>query len=57
MTDVDERRHDNLLSSYACKTRVSGTQFPLKALQKEYGFTVEHIVAAARDQLALAPQA
>ena len=56
MTDVDKTRHDNPLSSYA-RRRVSGTRFPLKALQKEYGFTVEHLVAAARDQLALAPQA
>jgi hypothetical protein len=29
----------------------------LKSLQREYGFTVDNIVAAARDQLALAPQA
>jgi transketolase len=34
-----------------------GTSASLKSLQREYGFTVDNIVAAARDQLALAPQA
>jgi transketolase len=34
-----------------------GASAPLKALQKEYGFTVDNVVAAARAQLALAPQA
>ncbi len=29
-----------------------GASAPLKALQKEYGFTVENVVAAARAQLA-----
>ena len=28
-----------------------GASAPLKALQKEYGFTVENVVAAARAQL------
>jgi transketolase len=31
-----------------------GASAPLKELQKEYGFTVENVVAAARAQLALA---
>jgi transketolase len=34
-----------------------GASAPLKSLQKEYGFTVDNVVAAARAQLALAPQA
>ena len=34
-----------------------GASAPLKALQKEYGFTVDNVVAAAKAQLALAPQA
>ena len=33
-----------------------GASAPLKALQKEYGFTVEKVVAAARAQLAPMPQ-
>ena len=32
-----------------------GASAPLKALQKEYGFTVENVVAAARAQLAPTP--
>jgi transketolase len=31
-----------------------GASAPLKELQKKFGFTPEHVVAAARDQLALA---
>ena len=34
-----------------------GASAPLKSLQKEYGFTVDNVVAAARAQLALAPPA
>jgi transketolase len=30
-----------------------GASAPLKALQQKFGFTSEHIVAAAKDQLAL----
>ena len=33
-----------------------GASAPLKSLQKEYGFTVDNVVAAARDQLPLAAQ-
>jgi transketolase len=33
-----------------------GASAPLKALMTEYGFTVDNVVAAARDQLALASQ-
>ena len=33
-----------------------GASAPLKALQKEYGFTVENVVAAAKAQLAPMPQ-
>ena len=29
-----------------------GASAPLKALQKEFGFTVEHVVAAVKTQLA-----
>ena len=31
-----------------------GPSAPLKELQKKFGFTADHVVAAARDQLALA---
>jgi transketolase len=31
-----------------------GASAPLKELQKKFGFTVEHVVAAAREQLARA---
>jgi len=34
----------------------SGGSAPLKALMKEYGFIVEHVVAAAEAQLALVAQ-
>ena len=34
-----------------------GASAPLKALQKEYGFTVDNVVAAARAQLASVPTA
>jgi transketolase len=33
-----------------------GASAPLKALQKEYGFTVDNVVAAAKAQLAPVPQ-
>jgi transketolase len=33
-----------------------GASAPLKALQEAYGFTVDIVVAAARDQLAAARQ-
>ena len=33
-----------------------GASAPLKALQKEYGFTVDNVVAAAKAQIALTPQ-
>jgi transketolase len=32
-----------------------GASAPLKALQKEYGFTVDHVVAAAKAQCAIVP--
>ena len=34
-----------------------GASAPLKALQKEYGFTVEKVVAAAKAQLLAVAQA
>ena len=34
-----------------------GASAPLKELQKEYGFTVEKVVAAVRAQIARAPRA
>jgi transketolase len=34
-----------------------GASAPLKDLQKKFGFTVEHVVEAARGQLARRPEA
>jgi transketolase len=31
-----------------------GASAPLKELQKKFGFTAEHVVAAAKEQLSLA---
>ena len=41
-------------SGQALGMKTFGASAPLKELQKKFGFTTEHVVAAAKEQLQLA---
>jgi transketolase len=38
-------------SGFSIGMHTFGASAPLKALQKHFGFTVEHVVAAAKEQI------